>query len=390
MSTLYLPRSAENEVLKRLGVFPAVVLIGPRQVGKTSLTAAIRNQIGKPSVYLDLERRVDLAKLEDLEGLAERHLDKLIILDEIQRYPNLFPELRSVIDRHRMNGRFLLLGSASPQLIRDSSESLAGRVGYVEMGGLSLGEVATVAGYRTHWFRGGFPESVLAENAESSSLWREAFITSYVERELPLLGLSANATVVNRLWTLLAHTSGEVVNYNKLSASLNLTSPTVKRYIDFLEQAFLVRRLPPFHANVKKRLVKRPKLYLRDTGILHELLSIDSYEMLLSHPILGNSWESYIIEQITNQIPRNTQLYFYRTSGGAEVDLVLLRGGSVRAVVEIKHNKQPRLTRGFYEAANDLRTERRFVVAPVEGYQRTKQGDWLLGPDALDRIYLAI
>lgn len=390
MSTLYLPRSAENEVLKRLGVFPAVVLIGPRQVGKTSLTAAIRNQIGKPSVYLDLERRVDLAKLEDLEGLAERHLDKLIILDEIQRYPNLFPELRSVIDRHRMNGRFLLLGSASPQLIRDSSESLAGRVGYLEMGGLSLGEVATVAGYRTHWFRGGFPESVLAENAESSSLWREAFITSYVERELPLLGLSANATVVNRLWTLLAHTSGEVVNYNKLSASLNLTSPTVKRYIDFLEQAFLVRRLPPFHANVKKRLVKRPKLYLRDTGILHELLSIDSYEMLLSHPILGNSWESYIIEQITNQIPRNTQLYFYRTSGGAEVDLVLLRGGSVRAVVEIKHNKQPRLTRGFYEAANDLRTERRFVVAPVEGYQRTKQGDWLLGPDALDRIYLAI
>ena len=387
MADVYLPRTAEAEVLKRLAVFPAVVLVGPRQVGKTSLTAAIRNQIGKPSLYLDLERRVDLAKLEDLEGLAERHLDKLIILDEIQRYPDLFPELRSIIDRNRKNGRFLLLGSASPQLIRDSSESLAGRVGYLEMGGLQLNEVATMTDYRTHWFRGGFPESLLAASTENSSLWRESFINSYVERELPLLGLTANAGVVLRLWTLLAHTSGEVVNYSKLAASLNMTSPTVKRYLDFLEQAFLVRRLPPFHANVKKRLVKSPKLYLKDTGILHELLSVDGYEALLSHPGLGNSWESYVVEQIAGRLPRNAQLYFYRTSGGVEVDLVVVRGGTVRAVVEIKHNKQPRLSRGFYEAADDLQTDRRFIVAPVEGYQRTRQGDWLLGPDALDRIF---
>ena len=387
MADVYLPRTAEAEVLKRLAVFPAVVLVGPRQVGKTSLTAAIRNQIGKPSLYLDLERRVDLAKLEDLEGLAERHLDKLIILDEIQRYPDLFPELRSIIDRNRKNGRFLLLGSASPQLIRDSSESLAGRVGYLEMGGLQLNEVATMTDYRTHWFRGGFPESLLAASTENSSLWRESFINSYVERELPLLGLTANAGVVLRLWTLLAHTSGEVVNYSKLAASLNMTSPTVKRYLDFLEQAFLVRRLPPFHANVKKRLVKSPKLYLKDTGILHELLSVGGYESLLSHPGLGNSWESYVVEQIAGRLPRNAQLYFYRTSGGVEVDLVVVRGGTVRAVVEIKHNKQPRLSRGFYEAADDLQTDRRFIVAPVEGYQRTRQGDWLLGPDALDRIF---
>ena len=389
MSNLYLPRTAEGEVLKRLDIFPAVVLVGPRQVGKTSLTTAIRNQLGKPSLYLDLERRVDLAKLQDLEGLAERHLDKLIILDEIQRYPVLFPELRSIIDRNRMNGRFLLLGSTSPQLDRDSPESLAGRVGYLEMGGLQLEEASAVTDYRTHWFRGGFPESLLAQDTESSSLWRESFITSYVERELPLLGLNANAGVVNRLWTLLAHTSGEVVNYSKLASSLNLTSPTVKRYLDFLEQAFLVRRLPPYHTNVKKRLVKSPKLYLKDTGILHELLSIDNYESLLSHPSLGNSWESYVVEQIANHLPHNAQLHFYRTGGGTEVDLVVVRGGTVRAVVKIKHNKQPRLSRGFYEAAKDLQTKNRFIVAPVEGYQRNEKGDWLLGPDALNRIFVA-
>ena len=387
MSDLYLPRHAESAVLERLEVFPAVVLIGPRQVGKTSLTTAIRNQIGKPSLYLDLERRVDLAKLEDLEGLAERHLDKLIILDEIQRYPALFPELRSIIDRNRKNGRFLLLGSASPQLIRDSSESLAGRVGYLELGGLQLTEARTLVDYRTHWLRGGFPESLLAESDERSSLWRESFITSYVERELPLLGLKVNAGTISRLWTMLAHTSGEVVNYSKLATSLNMTNPTVKRYLDFMEQAFLLRRLSPFHANGKKRLVKSPKLYLKDTGILHELLSIEGYEDLLSHPSLGNSWESYVVEQIGNLLPRNYQLYFYRTSGGAELDLVVVRGGTVRAVVEIKHNKQPRLSRGFYQAAEDLDVTNRFVVAPVEGYQRTRSGDWLIGPDALERIF---
>ncbi len=388
MNDLYLPREAESEVLKRLSVFPAVVLVGPRQVGKTSLTSAIRNQIGRPSMYLDLERPTDLAKLEDLEGLAERNLDKLIILDEIQRYPALFPELRSVIDRNRSNGRFLLLGSASPQLIRDSSESLAGRVAYLELGGLQFKEMETIADYRTHWFRGGFPNALLAESAEGSSLWREAFISSYLERELPLLGLNASPETIRRLWILLAHTSGEVMNASKLAASLEVTSPTLKRYVDFLEQAYLVRRLRPFYANVKKRLVKSPKLYLRDTGILHELLRIYSYEELLSHPSLGNSWETYVVEQISQLLPRGHELFYYRTQDGAEIDLVIVSGGTVRSVVEIKHNKYPRLKRGFYLTTNDLKVDHRFIVAPVEGKQRTKKGEWLLGPDALEEIFV--
>ena len=374
-------------MLKRLTIFPAVVLVGPRQVGKTSLTEAIRNQIGRPSLYLDLERRVDLAKLEDLEGLAERNLGQLIILDEIQRYPALFPELRSIIDRNRDPGRFLLLGSASPQLIKDSSESLAGRVAYLELGGLQLREVAELYDYRSHWFRGGFPDGLLAMDAESSSLWREAFITSYLERELPRLGLAVSPGVINRLWTLLAHSTAEVSNVSKLAAALEVSSATLKRYLDFLEQAYLIRRLQPYFPNVKKRLVKSPKLYLRDTGILHELLGIKTYEQLLSHPILGSSWETYIVEQIQVLSPRGHQFYYYRTQNGAEMDLVITRGGQVQSVVEIKHNKSPRLTKGFYSAAEDLGADRRFVVAPVEGVQRTKSGEWLIGPDALPEIF---
>jgi predicted AAA+ superfamily ATPase len=387
MEPLYLPRKAEGDVLKRLEIFPAVVLVGPRQVGKTSLTAAIRNQIGRPSLYLDLERIVDLAKLDDLEGLAERNLDKLIILDEIQRYPALFPELRSIIDRKRTPGRFLLLGSASPQLIRDSSESLAGRVAYLELGGLQLSEILPTQDYRTHWFRGGFPDSLLAQDNESSSLWREAFISSYLERELPLLGLRVSPTTIRRLWIMLAHTTGQVANASKLAASLELSSPTLKRYIDFLEQAYLVRRLSPYYANVKKRLVKSPKLYLRDSGILHELLGIPSYEGLLSHPTVGSSWETYIVEQISNLLPRGNELFYYRTQDGAEIDLVIVRGGRVQSVIEIKRNQRPRLTKGFYLAADDLSVDRRFIIAPVEGKQRTRSGEWLLGPDALTEVF---
>ena len=387
MSNLYLPRDAEAQVLKRLNIFPAVVLVGPRQVGKTSLTTAIRNQIGKPSIYLDLERRSDLAKLEDLEGLAERNLDKLIILDEIQRYRELFPELRSIIDRNREPGRFLLLGSASPQLIHDSSESLAGRVAFLEMTGLTLRELSDIHDYRTHWYRGGFPDAVLVSDAEESSLWREAFISSYVERELPRLGLNVDATIIENLLILLAHLTGEVLNKSKLAASLEVSSPSVNKYLNYLEQAYLIRRLRPYHANVKKRLVKSPKVYLRDTGILHELLSISSYEDLLSRPTLGNSWEAYIVEQITSLLPRGYQTFYYRTQDGAEIDLVLLRGGTVEAVVEVKHSKQPRLSKGFYLAADDLKVKRRFVVAPVEGWSKAKEGYWLVGPDSLAQIF---
>lgn len=385
---IYIPRSAERAVLERLSFFPAVVLIGPRQVGKTSLTQVIRNQVEDISIYLDLERPRDLQSIDDLETFADLHRDHLIILDEIQHKPSLFPELRSVIDRYRRPGRFILLGSASLTLIWDSSESLAGRISIVELGGLTNKEIEGYQDFRTHWLRGGFPKALLSPTDNLSSLWRADFIRTYLERDLRNLGLVANPILVNRLLTMLAHLSGQTLNKQHLSNSLDLNIRTLNRYLDLLEQAFLIRRLPPYFVNIGKRLVKSPKFYVRDTGIIHQLLGITTQDDLLRHPQIGASFEAYIVEQVFSLKPLNTELYFYRTQGKAEIDIVVQRSMDTIAVAEIKYSVSPTLGKGFYSVIEDLKPWRKFVVTPTEEepYQ-LKEGVMVIGPGHLSKLF---
>lgn len=383
----YLKRHLENEVIELSRQFPAVVIIGSRQVGKTSLTLSIRNQVEEISHYLDLERPEDLATVSNLEAFAEANLDSLIILDEIQRKPELFPELRSIIDRHRHPGRFLLLGSASLDLIRDASESLAGRIAIVELPGLRYEEVKAVTTVQNHWVRGGFPNALLADDDRSSTRWRNFFLQIYFERDLPLLGATVSPVVMRRLFTMLAHTNGQVVNYSSLSRSLGIDTRTLKRYLDYLEQTFLVRRLPPYYANVGKRLVKSPKILVRDSGILHTLLLIPNYNALLSHPAVGGSWESYVTEQIITSLPDGYEAFFYRTHAGAEIDLLITRAGLPYRAVEVKRSSNPKLSRGFFTALSDLGDIRAFVVSPITGRPiRLRDNITLIGIHDLSQI----
>ena len=374
MDRLYLPRRAENLILEWLTFFPAVVIIGPRQVGKTSLTTAIRNQAQKVSLYLDLERRQDLATVDDLESFAEGNLGRLLILDEVQRKPSLFPDLRSVIDRNRQPGRFILLGSASLELIRDASESLAGRIAILELSGFTLDELSGTAGYDRHWLRGGFPEAQLAPTDPLSYEWRQSFLRTYLERDLPYFGLTASPTVTGRLLTMLAHLTGQQLNLQSLSRSLGLDARTLGTYLDFLEETFLIRRLLPYFVNVGKRLVKSPKVYVRDTGLLHALLDIETRNELLGHPVIGASFEAYIVEQLHALAPRGYTIYYYRTQNGAEMDAVLIKGGTVKAVIEIKNRVDPKLTRGFHTSRSDLGDPPAFVVVPGAGVEYSIKG----------------
>lgn len=363
---IYIPRLAEKKITEWLGFFPAVVIIGPRQVGKTSLTQAIRNQVNRTSIYLDLERPEDLAVVQRLEAFAEANNERLVILDEIQRKPSLFPELRSVIDRKRTAGRFILLGSASLALIRDASESLAGRIGILELTGLTIQEVKGEATAQTLWLRGGFPDALLAPSDSLSYDWRRSFLRTYLERDLPAFGLDADPVVTRRLLTMIAHIGGNLLNVQELGRNLQLDTRTVKRYLRFLEETFLIRRLLPYHANIGKRLVKSPKIFLRDSGVLHALLSIRDFNKLLGHTVVGASFESFVIEQIAALVGEDAELYFYRTQNGAELDLLLEVGGTIRAAVEIKYSDSPKLSRGFYSALADLGQPVAFVVTPSE------------------------
>ncbi|TAK31219.1 MAG: ATP-binding protein, partial [Saprospiraceae bacterium] len=280
-----------------------------------------------------------------------------------------FPVIRALIDRNRRPGRYIILGSASPELIRDTSESLAGRVAYLELAPFNWQEVQNVVDYRAHWLRGGFPESLLAASDALSFEWRLNFIQSYLERDLPLLGLNADPMLIRRLWMMTAHLNGNLLNMGMLAGSLGISNPTVRRYLDFLESAYLIRRLHPYHFNIKKRLVKTPKIYIRDTGILHSLLNIGDMQQLLGHPALGGSWEAYIIQEIATRIPPHTELFFYRTQDGTEADLVIAPGGIPKILVEIKFTSTPKVSKGFHIAKTDLKTERNFIVCPVDtGY----------------------
>ena len=344
----------------------AVAILGPRQVGKTTLALEIAKD--KPCLYLDLEKPQDLAKLQDPVAFLSDHFDKLVILDEVQRYPDLFKSLRGLIDQARREGkgtgRYILLGSASHDLLRQTSESLAGRISYLELTGLNPLEVKalTPKQLRSLWFRGGFPESYETVDDAQSTEWRQNFIRTYVERDIPLLGPRIPATTLFRFWTMLAHVQGETLNASKLAGSLDVKSVTVSRYVDLMTDLLLVRKLLPWYGNTKKRLVKSPRVYIRDSGILHELLQIPGHDQLLGHPVVGKSWEGFVIDNIIGVLPNHVHPFFYRTSAGAEIDLILETKINEYWAIEIKHSSVPSLKKGFHLACEDLQVKRKFVV----------------------------
>jgi predicted AAA+ superfamily ATPase len=358
----YIDRMAEGVLAKALARSPVVAILGPRQCGKSTLAARFLE--GIDSVYLDLQARPDLAKLAEPELFLEQHRHHLVCLDEIQRLPSFFSILRSEIDRNRRPGRFLILGSASRDLIRQSTESLAGRIAYLDLAPFVFPEVATKVGVETLWLRGGFPDSLLAHDDEASADWRQDFTRTFLERDIPALGFAIPIPVMDRLWRLLAHYHGQTMNYSKLAEAVDLSIPTLKKYLALLEQTYMIRQLPPYTANLKKRLVKSPKLYIRDSGILHSLLDIVSYDDLLSRPVTGASWEGFALETLVACKPR-WRASFLRTSNGAEVDLVLEKGNE-RHVYEFKASKAPKPSRGFFELVRDLRPTSATVVAPVD------------------------
>lgn len=384
---LYLPRYAESEILRLITTNPAVVVVGPRQVGKTALVKHLFAQLPRQVAYFDLENPDDYNQLNNPSLHLNLLKDHTVILDEVQRVPTLFPILRSLIDQHRQPGRFILLGSASPELIRDSSESLAGRVAYMVLQPFSFLELPTTIDYRQHWLRGGFPDSILAGDDELSLDWRENFIRSYLERDLPLLGLRADPMLIRRLWSMIAHLNGQLLNLTTLANSLDISAPTVRRYLNFLESAFLIRQLQPWFANSRKRLVKTPKIYLRDTGLLHALLRIENYFLLQGHPALGASWEAYIVQEIASRLPARADLFFYRTHDGTEADLVITRSGIPRVLLEIKYSTTPKPGKGFFIAKKDLATTRNFIVCPTsKGYPLAEDVE-VLSYLELDKIF---
>lgn len=360
-----LNRWITDRLQRNLAQNPAVGLLGARQVGKTTLSQYISRDMD--SIYLDLESPEDLLKLSDPSSFLRSHNNKLVILDEIQRAPDLFMVLRGLIDKNRQQGRdagqFLLLGSASMALLRQSSESLAGRISYIEMTGLNVLEVdEEKRNSQVLWLRGGFPKSYLANNDDMAMEWLEDLIRTYLERDVPQMGFNVSATKLRRLWTMLAHLQGETINISKLAANLEVGRSVINNYLDILTDLLLVRRIQPWCSNVKKRLVKSPRYYVRDSGVLHRLLGIGSYDALLSNPILGKSWEGFVMENIHSVLPRLVETYFYRTSAGAEVDLVIKMPNAEVWAVEIKHGVAPKLGKRFNQTCEDVGATRKYVV----------------------------
>ena len=382
-----IPRRICPSVTDALARQAAVALIGPRQVGKTTLATSIAEQTS--SLYLDLESREDRAKLADPALFLREYEDWLVVLDEIHRVPELFQTLRGLIDEGRRHGcrtgRFLLLGSASMDLLRQSGESLAGRIAYVEMSPFDVLEIpAENRNLTALWVRGGFPESYLTQDDRQSLEWRNDFIRSYLEREVPLFGPHVPAETLERLWTMLAHGQGTLMNASRMATALMISAQTATRYIDLLVDLLLVRRLRPFHANPGKRLVKSPKLYVRDSGLVHALLGIGDHNALSGHPVVGTSWEGFVIENLLSAAPARTIASFYRTSAGAEIGLVLeLPGGRLWAV-EVKRGLAPKLEKGFHLACEDLKPERSFVV-----YSGTDRYRLMAGVEAISLRELA-
>ena len=358
-----------GELLEIVGEFPVLGIVGPRQVGKTTLARLLSKKINKETIFLDLENPRDVSKLTDPLLFFENNQDKCIIIDEVQIKKELFPIIRAVIDQKREPGRFILLGSASPELIRDASESLAGRIYYKELTPFHFQEIKDVISYQKHWLNGGYPEALLTESKTKSVRWRRSFIQTYIERDLPLLGLQSKIADMQRLVRMISHIHGNQLSYQTLSKSMGLTGPTIKKQIDFLEHAYIVRLLEPFYHNIGKRLVKSPKIYLRDTGLLHSLLEVERFEDLFGNPIIGNSWEGYVIEQIYAVLPETYTLNYYRTQQGAELDLVICKNLKPVIGIEIKFNSSPKFSVGNEISLKDLGLDKCFIVVPeVERY----------------------
>ncbi len=358
-------RNALGSVREALSRQAAVALIGPRQVGKTTLAHTVAD--GQPSIYLDLEAAQDRAKLADPVLFFSNYEDRLVVLDEIHRVPELFPVLRGVIDHGRRHGRrtsrFLILGSASMDLMRQSGESLAGRIAYVEMGPVTVPEAIAANGDTgSLWVRGGFPDSFLETSDRRSLDWRRDFIRTYLERDVPMLGPRIPAETLERLWTMLAHEQGAVLNASRLATSLMTSAQTVSRYLDLLVDLLLVRRLLPYHGNAGKRLIKSPKVFIRDSGIAHALLGIPDYAALVGHPVVGGSWEGFVLENLLAAAPPRTVPSFYRTATGEEIDLVLEIPSHGLWAVEIKRSASARPEPGFHRSCEALKPARAFVV----------------------------
>ena len=360
-----IPRLVMPKIENALRRQAAAAIIGPRQVGKT--TTALEIGRSRDALYLDLEDRDDRNKLHDPTLFFEHAADKLVILDEIHRVPELFETLRGVIDQGRRQqqgkGRFLILGSASIDLLRQTGESLAGRIAYIDMVPFSVLEVENSRVVRERlWLRGGFPDSFLAESDDDSLSLRKDFIRTYLERDVPMFGPRIPATTLERLWTMLAHLQGHLLNASELARSLEVSTQSVTRYIDLLSDLLLVRRLQPYHANISKRLVKSPKVYVRDSGLVHALLGLESLDQLAGHPVVGRSWEGFVVETLLNSLPWRAAPFFYRTFTGAEIDLVIEHKDGSLWAIEIKRALSVKLTRGFYQACLDLKPTKTFVV----------------------------
>lgn len=357
-----LQRVISSSVIRYLGNFPCVALLGPRQVGKTTTVKMLQAQIQRESIYLDLESDEDVQKLVYAEQYFNERQDKLIIIDEIQRNPQLFPLLRSVIDKNRTNGRFILLGSASPELLAKSSETLAGRIAYLEMHPFIYPEISNQFIFDGLWLKGGFPSIFLQQDLSLSFEMRVQFIQTYLERELPVLGLSASPVLLKNLLRMVAHAQAQILNYSEISKALGVEVNTIKRYLDYFENAFLIRRLQPYFANSKKRIVKSPKIFIRDTGILHALFNIENKEDLDGFIGKGSSWESFVVQQIIAMLKPGVAPYFYRTQDGSEIDLVLVKGVQPILGIEIKLSNAPTITKGLTIASHDLNDIPIFVV----------------------------
>jgi len=360
---------------KSLDEVPIIAILGPRQCGKTTLVSMLEDEL-QGILHLDLENADDARAMDDAPAFFKLHRGKIICIDEVQRRPDLFPVLRYEVDQFEKNGRFIILGSASPDLIRQTSESLAGRIRYLELTPFSIEEVSSFQDYcRIHWLRGGFPRSFLADSDEASFRWRQDFIRTFLERDIPALGLRIPASQMNRFWTMLAHVSGAVFNKSKFGESLGISNPSVTHYLDILTDTFMIRVLQPYEANLKKRLVKSPKVLFRDAGLLHALLGIRTHQDLMSHPEYGASWETYAIEQVLSAVGviDRWKPFFYRSHQGEEIDLVL-DDGLTRIAVECKASSSPEVPKGLRIALRDLEISTAWIIAPVERARPAGEG----------------
>lgn len=361
----FIIRNIEETIRQYLQIFPVVAVLGPRQCGKSTLVKSLVANWGD-AIYLDLQSQSDLSKLNQPNYFFESNADKIICLDEIQLVPQLFSVLRSVVDNNRQNGKFILLGSASRDLIQQTSESLAGRIGMVSLSPFTINELNYLDTFslNSFWLRGGFPDSFLAENDDFSRIWRDNFIKTFIERDIPQLGFQIPALQLKRLLMMCAHNQGQQINFSKLGESLGLTHPTIKRYVDLLEQTFIIRTLQPYEINVKKRLVKSPKVFIRDSGIVNQLLAISDFNALMGHPVFGSSWEAVVVENVIVNMP-DWNYFFYRTASGDELDLVLKKGNQCIAI-ECKASTAPKLTKGFYRALEVVQPQKTFVIVPTQ------------------------